>query len=166
MERRSKEKVIPLEIYTDGSSKQSPDRHLFGGWAFVAVNDSKEIYYGSAGQLGATNQRMELEAIRQALKYAESAREPNQRVIVYSDSAYAINCQRQHWYYSWMNNGWVNSKGEPVANRDLWEEIIPYFDNFWYTFTKVAGHSGIYWNERCDKLAQGEAEKLKFTRRG
>ena len=60
----------------------------------------------------------------------------------------------------------MNSKGQDVANRDLWEKIIPFFDNFWNTFRKVSGHSGVFWNEECDELAQKAADQLKRTWRG
>jgi ribonuclease HI len=109
---------------------------------------------------------MELLAIRNALEFAQKNRHPNEQVIIYSDSAYAINCYTQEWYHKWHWNGWTNSKGEDVANQDLWIQIIPYFDNFWYDFKKVEGHAGVYWNEVCDSLAQSTAETLRINWRG
>ena len=66
----------------------------------------------------------------------------------------------------WQWNGWTNSKGEDVANQDLWIDIIPYFDNFWYHFSKVKGHGSNYWNNECDRLAQIEAQRLKDNFKG
>ena len=164
-ERRSKEKILPLEIYTDGSLKKRGNQ-TFGGWSFIAVQDSEQVEARAGSEKDTTNQRMELTAIAEALKYASTARRVNEKIIIHSDSAYAINCYRQGWYHNWMVNGWVNSKGEPVANQDLWYQIIPYFDNFWYEFRKVAGHAGNYWNECCDDLAQAQSEALKQEYRG
>lgn len=166
IERRSQERVIDLEIYTDGSLKKSARNMTFGGWGFIAVQDSKEVYEASGSEYNTTNQRMELVAISKALEYASAVRRPSTRVAIYSDSAYAINCYLQNWYIKWQSNGWVNSKGEDVANRDLWQQIIPYFDNFWYTFIKVKGHDKSFWNNKCDELVQKEADKLKHTWRG
>lgn len=164
-ERRSKEKIPNLEIYTDGSCKSLGQSMKFGGWAFIVVKDNKETYEAAGGERDTTNQRMELEAIRRALEYASQNRRPNEKVIIYSDSAYAINCYLQEWYMNWQANGWRNANKKQVANQDLWQDIIPYFDNFWYDFQKVEGHNGVYWNEMCDKLAQEQAERLKFTPR-
>lgn len=164
-ERRSKEKVISLEIYTDGSLKKRGNQ-TFGGWGFIAVRDSEQIEAQAGNEKNTTNQRMELLAIVKALEYASVARRINEKAIIYSDSAYAINCYQQDWYISWMNNGWVNAKGKSVANQDLWWKIIPYFDNFWYEFRKVEGHKGNYWNECCDDLAQNQADALKRENRG
>lgn len=165
MERRSKERVLSLEIYTDGSLKKA-GKQTFGGWGFIAVRDSQQIDSLAGGEKNTTNQRMELTAIVEALKYASAVRRPNEKIIIYSDSAYAVNCFQQDWYLGWMNNGWVNAKGQPVANQDLWYKIVPYFDNFWYDFRKVPGHAGNYWNECCDELAQAQAEALKTENRG
>ena len=166
VQRRSKEKVMNLEIYTDGSLKKFGKNMSFGAWGFIVVQDGKEIYEASGSEYGTTNQRMELEAIVQALEYIITIRRPNERIAIYSDSAYAINCYLQEWYIKWQDNGWINSKKEPVANRDQWQKIIPYFDNFWYSFNKVTAHSGIYWNEKCDKMVQDTADKARIAWRG
>lgn len=164
--RRSNERIIPIEIYTDGSLKKVGKNMTFGGWAYIAVQDSHKIYHDFGAEPNTTNQRMELLAIANALDYAHSIRRGSEKIIIYSDSAYAINCYLQEWYIKWQQNGWVNSNNQDVANQDLWRKIIPYFDNFWYDFRKVKGHAGIAWNEECDQLAQNEAEKLKHNWRG
>lgn len=166
MEKRSKEKIINLEIYTDGSLKKVGNSMTFGGWAFIVLKDNQKLYETSGGESDTTNQRMELLAISKALEYASSIRRPNEKVIIYSDSAYATNCYLQKWYLAWQNNGWLNSNKKPIANQDLWIQIIPYFDNFWYNFKKVPGHAGNYWNEECDRLAQNNAEIIKYNWRG
>ena len=166
MERRSKEKIIPLEIYTDGSLKRMGQQSTFGGWAFYALREGIDFYHKSGSVGMTTNQRMELTAILEALKYAQTVRRIGEKVIIYSDSAYAVNCYEQEWYNNWRSNGWRNANKQPVANQDLWLEIIPFFDNFWYELRKVAGHTGDYWNEQCDKLAKLEAETLKIKWRG
>ena len=165
-EKRSKEKIVDLDVYTDGSSKKLGHNMLFGGWAYIISKDSDEIYSAAGSEYGATNQRMELQAIVEALEYVSAIRRPSEKVVIHSDSAYAINCYMQDWYINWMENGWMNSKNQPVANKDLWMKIIPYFDNFWYDFRKVEGHAGNYWNERCDMLAQAAADGLKSNWRG
>ena len=165
MERRSKERIITLDVYTDGSLKRS-GKTTFGGWGFIVTRDSKELYAMADSEANTTNQRMELKAIQKALEYVSSIRRNNEKIIIHSDSAYAVNCYLQEWYLNWENNGWLNFKKQPVANKDLWEQIVPYFDNFWYDFQKVEGHSGNYWNERCDEIAQTAAEQLRINWRG
>ena len=165
-QRRSREQMAKLEIYTDGSCKKLGSVKTFGGWSFIALRGGERIYEVAGGEEDTTNQRMELLAIRNALEFASKNRQPNESVIIYSDSAYAVNCYQQEWYVNWQRNGWTNAKGESVKNQDLWIDIVPYFDNFWYDLSKVKGHGSNYWNNECDRLAQLRAQELKTNYRG
>ena len=40
---------------------------------------------------------------------------------IYSDSRYAVDCMNV-LIYKWSRNGWINSRGERVANQDLIRE--------------------------------------------
>lgn len=161
IERHSKARVPDLEVYTDGSLKKMGQSMTFGGWAFIVLRNNQKIYAAAGSEPNTTNQRMELQAICEALKYVSDIRRPHEKVGIYSDSAYAINCYLQDWYVKWQANGWRNSSNHDVANQDLWVQIIPFFDHFWYDFHKVEGHSDSYWNIECDELAQKSAEHLK-----
>ncbi|MCF8563883.1 ribonuclease HI [Alicyclobacillus tolerans] len=140
-----------VEIYTDGACSGNPGP---GGWAAVLTysGSRREL---SGGESNTTNQRMELNAAFQALR---ALKEPCE-VILHSDSAYLVNCFRQKWYVSWQKNGWKNSKGEPVQNRDLWEGLLEEVQRHELHFEKVKGHAGVELNERCDELARAAIPK-------
>ncbi|MBF8376417.1 ribonuclease HI [Alicyclobacillus mali] len=134
-------------LYTDGACSGNPGP---GGWAAILQwkGHVKEL---SGGEPETTNQRMELKAVIEGLKALKRPCD----VIVHSDSAYVVNCFKQGWYVNWRRNGWMNSKGEPVQNRDLWEELLDAINGHRVRFEKVKGHAGVKWNERCDELARG-----------
>lgn len=149
----SKDTII---IYTDGACSNNNSRTNDGGWAAVLTfNGSHKSISGY--EKNTTNQRMELTACIMGLKAIKSADYP---VIIRSDSAYIVNCFHQKWFTKWRTNGWMNSKKEPVENRDLWEELIKLAEKFQVKFEKVKGHSGDSFNEMADKLAV-EAGKKK-----
>ena len=78
-------------IYTDGSCLSNPGP---GGWCFCIVNeDYDEI--DSGGELHTTNNRMELRAIIEALKYL--APSEIKSCTIYSDSQLTINCCKKIW---------------------------------------------------------------------
>ncbi|ASS74466.1 ribonuclease HI [Tumebacillus algifaecis] len=133
-------------IYTDGACSGNPGPGGYGA-VLMAGEHRKEI---SGGERETTNQRMELLAVIEALKLLKYPC----KVDVYSDSAYLINCFKSRWYVNWEKNGWLNSQKQPVANRDLWEELLRYYRTHQIQFVKVKGHSGDHWNERCDQLAR------------
>ncbi|SIT03010.1 ribonuclease HI [Alicyclobacillus vulcanalis] len=136
----------PVILYTDGACSGNPGP---GGWAAILQWNGrvKEL---SGGERETTNQRMELKAVIEGLKALKRPCD----VIVHSDSAYVVNCFQQRWYVNWRRNGWVNSKGEPVQNRDLWEQLLEAIDGHRVRFEKVKGHAGVAMNERCDELAR------------
>ena len=141
-----------IEIYTDGSATKSRS-----GWGFVAVKDDEIIYQKNGVEhIGDTNQMMELIAAIEACKWVESQQYKD--VIIYSDSAYLINCYNDKWFIKWEANNWINSKKESVANINLWKELIPFFRNPSFNFVKVKGHNGDKYNEIADKLATGAIE--------
>ena len=163
----TQEQLIPIEIYTDGSLKTNLGRDLtFGAWAFIIIKDGKIEHQMADSVINTTNQRMELLAIVNALKYIDPIRLPTERVKVYSDSAYFINCYREAWYKKWMYNGWMTSKNTSVLHIDLWEQIIPFFNHNWYYFDKVPAHAGNLWNNYCDNLVQQTAQYAKTHWRG
>ena len=110
-----------VTIYTDGACSGNPGP---GGWAAILIynNVKKEI---SGGSPQTTNNIMELTAIIEALKMLKETCKVN----VYSDSAYIINAVHNHWIESWIKSGWINSKKEPVKNRELWETLIELNNN-------------------------------------
>jgi ribonuclease HI len=135
--------AAPLEVWTDGACSGNPGP---GGWGWI-TNES-EPRTGSGGDLATTNQRMEIAA---ALNALTSVRE--RPIVVVSDSTYVVNCITKRWYAGWYGNGWRNSKKEPVANRDLWEELVPLATAPGVTFRWVKGHANYPLNEAADALA-------------
>src|SRR4051794_33891089 len=75
-----------------------------------------------------------------------------------------VHCFRDRWYEAWRHNGWRNNKKQPVANRELWEELLQLAEARGHVvdFRKVVGHadrlgrtsdSHESYNQRCDRLA-------------
>ena len=149
------------EIYTDGATSKNGYDGATGGYAWALLKDEKCIEYASYHLSPATNNICEMMAIINACEEIAPKLENFDKVNVYSDSAYVINCYLQFWWKAWLHNNWVNSKKELVKNRELWERIIPFFQDSRFQFIKVKGHSGNYWNERVDELAVAAKDKVE-----
>ena len=142
------EKVV---IYTDGACSGNPGP---GGWGAILMYKGvkKEI---SGGSKQTTNNIMELTAVIEGLKMLKFPCE----VDLYSDSAYVVNAFEQKWIYGWIKKNWKTASGDPVKNRELWEELYGLTKTHTVNFIKVKGHSDNEYNNRCDELARGEIEK-------
>jgi ribonuclease HI len=65
----------------------------------------------------------------------------------------------------WRHRNWLNSRGEAIANRDLWEQLITasrWHETVWRW---VRGHGSDPDQDRCDELAQQCARSVASTRR-
>jgi ribonuclease HI len=137
--------------YTDGASTGSRGPGGYG--AVVSWKGRTEEVSG--GEPDTTNLRMELTAACVALETIDEGHV----VTVYSDASYLVNCMRRGWHRRWRENGWVNGRKGPVANRDLWERLLGaarrHREVRW---RKVRGHQkggGAHkaGNDRADELA-------------
>lgn len=123
-----------VEIYTDGAYANSRNQ---GGWAFVVLKDGKKIFSEYDSVLNTTNNRMEVQASIEAIKYMKT--QNIKEFTLYSDSMYLIGT---------MTKNWKKNK-----NLDLWaemEEVIPELNINW---KHVKGHAGNTFNSYCDMLA-------------
>ena len=156
--------MLKFTIYCDGSTRNNGYENAVGAWAYVVLNDKEEIIHKDCMSVkGATNQQMELIAAAEAIEYLFNNElvVPFDTVNVYTDSAYLHNCYTQKWYKSWQMNGWKNSKKQPVANKELWERLIQWFEMPEINFIKTRGHAGVKWNEYVDTMAQSASVAAK-----
>ena len=150
-----------IEVYTDGATSANGTSKARGGWAYMFTDKDGTVYSSYGGEVGTTNNRMELLAAIKGIEAARAIYGEHIRIHVISDSAYLVSCYNEGWYKNWRMNGWINSSKKPVANKDLWERLIPYFDDFDILFIKCAGHSGNDSNDYVDRLAKKGATEAK-----
>ena len=140
--------------YTDGACLGNPGP---GGCAWAVPGGA----YASGHAARTTNQRMEINAVLEALRALPGT------LQVVSDSTYVVNCFRDRWWEGWLRRNWVNSARKPVANRDLWEPLIDlYRERGDVTFRWVKAHSGDPMNDLVDELAVAAARSQQSTASG
>jgi ribonuclease HI len=135
----------PIEIFCDGACSGNPGPGGFG----VILRAGSKVKELSGGAEETTNNRMEMTAAITAL---EALSRPC-RVIVTTDSQYLVKGMKE-WLPGWIRKGWLNSKKEPVLNRDLWERLNALAAVHEIDWRWVRGHDGHAENERCDELAR------------
>lgn len=139
-----------IEIYTDGSSLGNPGP---GGWGVVIVREDRTIGEIGGYEKDTTNNRMELMAVIEALKYMIE-KHPKDSIIIHADSTYVLGGVKT-WIHNWEKNGWKTANKKPVLNQDLWQELIAHVRDFKgeLSWQKVKGHDGHIHNERADAIA-------------
>ena len=141
-----------ITIYTDGACKGNPGP---GGWGAVlqSGNTENDLF---GGELGTTNNRMELTAVIEALA---ALKRPCQ-VTLYLDSQYVLKGITE-WIHGWKAKGWKTASKEPVKNVDLWQKLDAQVAGGGHKidWRWVKGHAGDPGNERADALANRGVEQ-------
>ena len=139
-------------IYTDGACKGNPGP---GGWgAMLTTGDNVKELFG--GEMGTTNNRMELSAVIEAL----SALKRPCHVTLYLDSEY-VRKGITEWIQGWKARGWRTAAKAPVKNVDLWQRLDALVSTGGHRidWRWVKGHAGDPGNERADALANMGVER-------
>jgi len=147
-------------VYTDGGCSGNPGP---GGWAFVVVENSQVVFKSSGNENDTTNNRMELTAVINALKYAINKK--GEKVMLITDSQYVKNGITM-WIFNWKKNGWRTANKQPVKNQDLWKELDSWVAKTNVQWSWVKGHAGNTYNEMCDSMVRIEMDKIIDGKKG
>jgi ribonuclease HI len=131
-------------IYTDGACKGNPGPGGWGAW-LIAGEHKREL---CGGELGTTNNRMELKAVIEALNALKRPCE----VVVHTDSQY-VQKGISEWLAGWKARGWKTASKAPVKNVDLWMALDEARLRHQIDWRWIKGHAGHEGNEMADQLA-------------
>ena len=135
---------MPIEIFTDGSSRGNPGPGGYG----VILRCGEHYKELSGGFAETTNNRMELTAVIVGL---EAVKRPNAEIILYSDSRYVVDSVNKGWVF-----GWERKRFEKRLNADLWIRFLEVYRRHRVRFVWVKGHADNPMNNRCDQLNSAE----------
>lgn len=160
-----------IRFFTDGGSRnhgnkrgQHVKRSDKAAWALLVCRGSQEIKR-TGGEFGSTNNRMELMGFRNALQLLLANSWEKERIQAILDSHYVLDPIMKGWLYGWARRGWQTSTGKPVANQELWQEVLsllPRFDHLQLKWTK--GHADNHGNVIVDQLLNQTMDKMEAER--
>ena len=141
-----------ITIYTDGACSGNPG---IGGWGVVILEKNKDEIILNGGQNNTTNNRMELTAAIEALKYFQSKKD----ITLITDSKY-VKDGIQLWIKNWRKNGWKTAAKKQVKNKELWMSLDVLIARHNINWEWVKGHAGNKYNEKADYLARRYIENI------
>lgn len=167
----------PYAVYINCDGAMDYDKHNTGGIGFIFSFpdniDLKEISISKGVYIGGNIERLEYEALIQAMEYAidlfetHSDKLQNVPQIFLVTDRFALNdSERTNAFkiQAWRRNSWKNHEGKPIKNHDLLDKLDK-------TRKKLSQSTGarvniIYRprkkNKQADKLAKkGKTEGLK-----
>ena len=141
-----------ITIYTDGACSGNPG---IGGWGVVILEKNRDPVFLNGGANNTTNNKMELSAAINALKYFDKAKQ----ILLITDSKY-VKDGTETWIQNWKKNGWKTAAKNPVKNKELWIELDQLIAKHNITWEWVKGHAGNIYNEKADYLARRYIEDI------
>ena len=141
---------IPIEIYTDGSSHT---QKLIGAWAAIIYYNKTKIIIKQV-ETNTSHNRMEMQAVIQAIKFVDTNYSTNIPIIINSDSQYVVNLVDRK--EKLKKNEFFTRKGNPVKNLDLVTKLIDQIETHEITFNKIKAHvkDGDIKNREVDLLVR------------
>ena len=145
-----------VSLYTHGACKNNPGKGGYGVVLLYTKKDGsleKKTISGSAENT--TNNQMELMACIVGLK----ALKTSCIVDLFTDSKYVMDGMTK-WIEKWIKSKWKTSGKKPVANVELWQELIDIASKHDVNWNWVKGHADNEYNNEADYLARKEADTL------
>ena len=151
----------PIYIYTDGACIHNGKPNASAGiGVYFGENDPRNISQKYEGKQ--TNNVAELLAIISAISVVKKEIEAGQKVIIYSDSTYAIRCCTTYGEKCLKNN-WLGANKKPVPNVEIVKTAYNFCKKYPnITFKHIDAHTGkqdihSIGNENADMLANTAA---------
>jgi ribonuclease HI len=123
-----------ISIFTDGSCTKNGSKNGIGGiGVYFGSDDPRNVsknldtfysdYFPDEARTKATNNKAELSAILCALALVQDSLNLGEKIVIYTDSMYSINCLAK-WWKGWRKNGWKNAAKKTIGNYSVITEIV------------------------------------------
>jgi ribonuclease HI len=159
-----------VNILVDGSAKPNPGQGGVGLLLIWADSSGDEHFHDESlpyAYEGTTNNRMEIQAVIDALKFVMGRLSPADplefgKIVIHTDSLYVYDNHKKA-LFEWPGQGWRNRHGKPVLNAERWKELRKLIKDLWgihrvrvdikWTPGKRDPHT-----KRVDRLAKASAD--------
>ncbi|OWZ11627.1 hypothetical protein PHMEG_00015322 [Phytophthora megakarya] len=154
--------VKAFVAFCDGSALRNGSPDCTAAYAALFPHNQQWNEVKVLGGSYATSNRAEYSGALAVMRRAARV-DPNRTrpAIIFTDSELLIKTMYEY-IHKWRRNGWINQKGDPVANRDLIEGILKVAGGRVLMFRHVRAHTGRQeweydWNNKADRKAREAA---------
>ena len=168
--------MYSLIIYADGGCDVQNTKK--GGWGIVIYDNNLNFLDSSyGGEKNTTNNRMELQALYETLKYLSIQHLDNKKICLRLDSKYVIGIFNNisiingkieygnSWIGNWIRNNWKKQGGIKNLKLILEIHIMLIFiikKGYFLIWEHCKAHQGIEGNELADQLATLGRNHIKY----
>ena len=155
-----------IDVFVDGSSINNGKRNCKAGYGVFFpqaeyLNISQKI---NEKDFKVSNNVAEIIACIRAIEISVETFHDLEKLRIFSDSEYTINCVTK-WCETWKKNNWVKYDKKPIKNLDLIKKLYDYYLEYSIEFIHVRSHQTMpttdtkeyydwYGNNAADLLAK------------
>ena len=134
-----------VNIYVKSSIKSTRKRDGYIAYVLELITDKKPVTLSGFEKVEKmTSNQSELAAIIKALK-----RMKDKCVLtIYTDSTYIGAAIENKWIDEWQKKNWLNAKNEPIANAEIWQNLLKLLEGHQYSIVLDFKHEYAAWMER------------------
>lgn len=144
--------INSIEIYTDGSCHTEQKT---GAWAAIILFQERHTVLKGI-ETNTTHNRMEMQAVINALEYLKANMPNFSSIKIFSDSQYVVGIPDRK--VKLIQQNFLTKKGNSIQNSDLIRKLIEYLEAFPVELIKVKAHqkanSDKNYNREVDKLVR------------
>ena len=111
-----------VKIYAETSTSGKGKIKLAAGMytvEYILKNDTAVTCQGILIRENVTGDALAIETILGAFRRLVKPCE----VLGFTQSRHVLNVMQNHWLPVWEKAGWVKSKGRPLKNKELWQQV-------------------------------------------
>ncbi len=135
-----------VNIYIQSGINSTRPADGIVGYILELPTDKGPVTYTAFEKMRATANGSELRGMAAALKKLKE----KCHLTVYTDNDYVAAAFSEGWIDTWIQNGWNNSKGLPVAHAEEWQELLSLLSDHEYKFVLKELHG--YWHWLCGQI--------------
>ena len=115
-------RIFEVNIYLETSLHGPAVRSGTGEWIveYIKTSGKPEVRRGMVNRDKTTENALTLFLLWEALGILTRTCQ----VRIYTSCPHILNTMQNNWLAQWERNGWINAKGKPVKNADLWKKCM------------------------------------------
>lgn len=134
-----------VNVYIETSVKGPAVREAAGEWLveYITSTGVPVTRGGILWKEKTTRNAITLELLREALSILKKTCS----IRVFTQSEHILNTVNNHRLPQWEKRGWINAKGKPVGNLELWQQVYALMGNHflevtseWHEYQAVMQH--------------------------
>lgn len=134
-----------VNVYIETSASGPAIREAAGEWLveYITSTGIPVTRGGTLWKERTTENALALELLKEALGVLAKTCS----VRVNTQCRHILNTVNNHWLPQWEKHGWVNAKGKPVGNMELWQQVYALMGKHflevtsgWHEYREVMRH--------------------------